>query len=347
MIAGKLESRCEEDVAKVRGEMEALRDAELNPKEELRLLFLRSIATETAHYYGMFGSGHLSEDAYRQLCHVLGTLGESIRHDGLLPGRDLELPPPSLIQRALAGLASVLRMTRFEETLREQRIAQEYEQCWARYRGALGVLEQLAEIAEANSAPESVIEHVRSNYVAWRDQSRAHLDQITEQFPEFVADMQERVGGRLVVQAEREAIERETHAGSIPHGVAEEMLHDLAAEIQQLRGAATGKLRLDPKELLREVPFFAAVDDAEFETIAQQLRQRTVPSGTLIMRQGDVGDSLFIIGRGVVRVTRLEVGQERDLATLMAATCSVKWPCCTASRAPPRSAGSLPVPSTN
>jgi Na+:H+ antiporter len=52
--------------------------------------------------------------------------------------------------------------------------------------------------------------------------------------------------------------------------------------------------------------------------VAERLRRRTSPAGEMIVRQGGSGDSLFLVARGVIRVTRQDGGLSRDLATLMA-----------------------------
>ncbi len=43
-----------------------------------------------------------------------------------------------------------------------------------------------------------------------------------------------------------------------------------------------------------------------------------MPDNEIIIRQGQAGDSLFLIARGVVRVAHEEQGVTRDIATLMA-----------------------------
>jgi len=91
------------------------------------------------------------------------------------------------------------------------------------------------------------------------------------------------------------------------------------------------------------VPFFEGLPVEEFARVAERLRRRTAPIGDPIVRQGERGSSLFLVARGVVRVTRLDHGQVRTIATLMAgdffgeigllhggvrtATCSAVTPC--------------------
>ena len=66
------------------------------------------------------------------------------------------------------------------------------------------------------------------------------------------------------------------------------------------------------------MPFFQKTPADEFAKAAAKLRQRTVPAGEDIIRQGEKGETLYLIGRGVVRVSRTVDGREHDLATLMA-----------------------------
>ena len=122
----------------------------------------------------------------------------------------------------------------------------------------------------------------------------------------------------MLLHAEHEAIAEQARAGMIPEGVAEAMLEDLAAELRGVRASQPGKLAVGPEELLKKVPFFTDMPEGEFSTVATKLRRRTVPAGEIIVRQSGSGSSLFLVARGVVRVSRQDGGVTRDLATLIA-----------------------------
>ena len=98
--------------------------------------------------------------------------------------------------------------------------------------------------------------------MGWRTPSatstgtRSRLDQNAELFPEFVSAAQERLAERLVLHAEREAIEEKAHSGIIPEGVAETMLEEMADELRTLRASHAGKLKVSPDELLKKVPCY-------------------------------------------------------------------------------------------
>jgi CPA1 family monovalent cation:H+ antiporter len=121
-----------------------------------------------------------------------------------------------------------------------------------------------------------------------------------------------------VLHAEHEAIEEKAHSGMIPEGVAQVMLAELAQELRDLRASQVKHLRVEPEELLRKVPFFQGLPTEAFLPVAERLRRRPAPAGEVIVRQGSDGNSLFLVARGVIRVSRRDGGRRRDLATLMA-----------------------------
>ena len=318
-IAVQLRARSEAELARMRADLEQLRERELNPAEERPLFYLRSFGEEKTLYYQMFSRGHLSERTYRDLTHSIELQTEAIRHEARLP--EFTLYPPTgersetVVYRLLDG---VIGLGPLVERLRAGRTARDYEVAWARSRGSERVLETLDERALHDPSRASITEEVRAFYQYWHESARARLDQTAEQFPEFVASTQERLADRLVLHAEQEAIEEKAHAGILPEGVAEAMLAEMAEELRELRASQVTHLRIEPEELLRKVPFFQGLPAVEFATVAERLRRRTAPSGEVIVRQGATGDSLYLVARGVIRVSHQDGGMTRDLATLMA-----------------------------
>jgi CPA1 family monovalent cation:H+ antiporter len=159
---------------------------------------------------------------------------------------------------------------------------------------------------------------VRGQYRTWLAGARARLDDTAAQFPEFVRAMQKQLAERLVVHAQREAIDGEAAAGMIPTGVAEKMLARLDEQNPERRQEVLSELHVDPRELLRKIPFFRNTPPEEFARVAERLRERTTPSGEVIIREGEAGDSLFLIARGVVRAMKERDGEYQDLATFVA-----------------------------
>jgi len=70
--------------------------------------------------------------------------------------------------------------------------------------------------------------------------------------------------------------------------------------------------------LLKKVPFFQGIYPDDFKRISALLRSVTIPAGKFVFEQGDSGDSLYLIARGVIRVSIKIKGEERDVATMIA-----------------------------
>jgi len=74
---------------------------------------------------------------------------------------------------------------------------------------------------------------------------------------------------------------------------------------------------IDPQSLAR-IGIFKALDEAMRGEVARMFNVEEVPAGSVIFRQGDVGDRFYVIARGRARVSALaDDGTQRDLAVLL------------------------------
>lgn len=70
-------------------------------------------------------------------------------------------------------------------------------------------------------------------------------------------------------------------------------------------------------ELLRSVPLFAELDEAELERFSRVAVPRSYPQGTRVFHEGDRSDACYIVRSGTFRVTREHPdGRAITLATL-------------------------------
>ncbi|MAF95267.1 MAG: hypothetical protein CMM60_05890 [Rhodospirillaceae bacterium] len=318
-IVEGLENELNVESKTLQADLEELRYQELDTAEERQLIYARAFAAERTIFYELFSKGSLSERAYRDLCHVVDLEADAVRH-GLTMSKDpLHLPSARPFLAALnRRFDAVLGFTGWPERMRLARVAREYEKAWGRYQGCSRILDDMETLVLSESTHAGIVAEVRKRYSQWKDAARERIDSTAEQFPEFVNAVQERLGKRLLVHAETKIIEGEARAGTIPSGVRDSVIEELSGEIHDLRGGDVAELRLDPAELLRKVPFFEDTPAEEFDKAAAKLRQRTLSAGEAIIRQGDRGATLYLIARGVVRVSHTANGEEHNLATLMA-----------------------------
>ncbi len=67
-------------------------------------------------------------------------------------------------------------------------------------------------------------------------------------------------------------------------------------------------------ELLRRMPLFTELDSQQIQLIASQLREQAYEPGEDIIRQGEIGDSFYVIESGRVQVTVAQDGEEKVIA---------------------------------
>jgi CRP-like cAMP-binding protein len=55
---------------------------------------------------------------------------------------------------------------------------------------------------------------------------------------------------------------------------------------------------------LKDVPFFSSMSEQDLAAVAQQTDEISVAAGTVVAREGDLGDQFFVIESGTAEVTR-------------------------------------------
>lgn len=317
-IAQHLLHQCEKSMAEAKHQINRLRQQEMGERQETALLYLRALSEEKQFYHDMFAKGHLSEGAFRELVLVLILQIDAIRFHG-----EFEHIHSHRIRRVMEhGLYRFLErfqaLVPIAERLRIARLIRNYEEVWGHYQSSGRVLEYLSEIDALEAIPAEVMDKVRGHYQHWHELARQQIDQVSEQFPEFVASMQERLGKRVLLLAEAEATREQEERGLLPHGLTESLLGEIDHRVNSLRGQQAARLRIDAEALLRKVPLFRHIPPELIRHLIDKLQPHTRESDEIIIEQGELGGSLFLIARGVVRVSRQEGGKLRDLGTLIA-----------------------------
>ncbi|MGB0747489.1 MAG: cation:proton antiporter [Magnetospiraceae bacterium] len=319
-IAHLFEDRLRTESKAIETELDHLRRHELAPGHGRQLLYLRCFAAEKTYYYRLFSESHLGESAYRALSHSVDLQQEAAGIDSPLPDHTLHPPQEGWIQTASRRLlARAAAVSDWPDRWRAARVALEYEVAWGRYQGSRHILKNMADMGGHHAIPHAILEEVAAYYTHWKDQARNRLDQMAHEFPEFVNTVQEKLAGRLIAHVQADVIDGEARSGILPAPVAEELKAALNAEVRHTRATDLTALQPEPEELLRKVPFFRNMGADEFAKIAKLLHRHTLSEGDIAIRQGDRGDSLFLIARGVIRVSRMGLDdQSHDLATLVA-----------------------------
>jgi monovalent cation:H+ antiporter, CPA1 family len=321
-IAGELQELCNQDLEHTRQEIEQLRKSELDVETERQLLYLRAFAEEKSVYIRLFNEGQITERTFRDMMAELIMQTDAIRHTEE-HADDTHEVKVSLRRRVEDRILDIFDripgLSGLAERAKLAHIATDYERSWAQCQSTRSVLDVLENMAHFETVPESIQTEIREQYSKWHETARTQLDQTAGTFPEFVSALQARIGKRIVLLAQAETIEEQEEYGTLPRSIAEGLKEEIHESLLELSNAGeVSQLKVEPTELLKKVPFFQEVPPHEFADIANRMRSRTFTEGSAVIKQDAEGDSMFLIARGVVRVSRVDNGNSRDLATLMA-----------------------------
>jgi CPA1 family monovalent cation:H+ antiporter len=291
---------------------------ELDDTQEYNLLLLKCFSVQKAFYHEKLGRGHLSEQTYRNLVYALNVEGDSLRYQGELP----RVPPRSKWGRWLRNswMRLVQRMgflDAYAESIRAHATAQDYEYAWAGYHGCVQVLASIDALSQQSHTRDSVVAELHASFNRWAQGARMKLDTVADQFPEFYNASQQRLAERMMLHSQRDFIVSQRRSGAIPNTVATLLLEELDSDIRSLRGYDTTELKIDPSELLRNMPVLKDLPETEALRVLNCMKQRTVPARQDLLQQGNRGETLYIIARGQIKVIRIEDdGAEVQIAVM-------------------------------
>ena len=317
-VMGELDTRYADEERALRGKIEVLRQQGLlGSREELKLFKRQYMLMEKRAYLDLFNRGQLSEKVLKGLQHSIELQLDYLRAGQVLPSwtihTALRLRLGEAVFRVLDGLFPGHPLV---QRVRLNHIADRYEEHWGRMLATERILEELRRL-EREGGRADLLPELMEVYTRWHANAKGRLDSIVEQFPEYATKVQELMAARLCIQAEDDVVGELERLQILPDREARAMRRELREKLGRLRHKPIEELRPRLRELLGRVPLFQGLPEDEFERVVERLSPRTFLADEVILREGELGDALYLIGRGLVRVT---VGGEgvgaRELATL-------------------------------
>jgi len=301
--------------------VEMRRTGQLAIEEEERLIARFSLLVERRVYQRLFDAGDLSESALRDCLDSVQRETDARRWASSAGHR--RLPSRSVGragQSALGWIEKVAALTGLDRAELVRRrvaaVAIHFESLRARQIALQEVEHALAAFVELEAHP-AALASIRDRVTTQRIDVTRQIEAMAAEFPEYVARVDAMAERRLALHARREAMEQLAEAGLLAGRVVRERAAELEDELHDLLALPINELRIGPVEALRRVTYFAGLGDDTLRTIAARLRTRVYRDGETVMRQGDEGTSLFLIGRGSLAVTvHAPDGSDRAVATL-------------------------------
>lgn len=317
-IADNMRDKGQRQIEDISTEVKQLHET-MDSSSMTNTLALRCLVREKARYSELFSQGLINEWAYRELDHNTDVQIDGVRYGNSLPGPNLNVSISKRFSLVLMGILDYIPGSGgLLENLRTQWIVRDYGTAWGRYRGSQSVIDEINNIA-GDEIDSETVSKIKAVYKEISEHAKNIIDGFGEQFPEFVETMQEQLGQRLMLIAERDSVKHSAGLGLMPSGVASKVLKDQAERIRMLaKDNMTAYFEISVDELLSKVPLFAELDSSHYPLIAKNLRAKTVATGTNIIKQGQSGDSMFLIARGIANVTVSENDGEKQIARLYA-----------------------------
>ena len=317
-IADNLREKSEQSLSELATEIETL-NGTMTKEEMAKILAMRCLAREKSRFYELFSHGLINESAYRELEHTISVQFDEVRHRGLMPTVKTEKSIGKAVFEVITSLFEIVGARALAESLSTSSIIRDYDVAWGRYRAANSVLRGLDAIAREGSIDTATTGEIRQVYEGILRAAKAQIDEVAEQYPEFVETIQEQLGQRLLLVAEHESVEHAADMGMINEGIAHTILKNQASRIRQLNQEnMSACFEIEVTEILKKVPMFQGVSEEEHAFIGSYLRTKTVPRGKAIIKQGNAGDSIFLIARGIANVEVTEGDAVNHVATLYA-----------------------------
>ncbi len=309
----KADEAYSESMAEAEARVEELRtECEQRPQAMLEVLWSEAMTVEQKRYRTLFERRVVSEPVFRELEIAIDLQRDRLKR-GELPG---ELPEAVPVEVRVAGwfvrgIERLAPRSRIVDRHRRRALAASHEHASAVKAAGGHVGRELDRLGRLIGADPATIARCRAVYEERAHKAAERLDSIAEIFPEYVQEVQRRTIQRIGLDSEVAAIEQLASVGGIPESAGRAARSEIEEARRKLaRRSSLAALRTGPEELLKRVPMFEGLSAQDFGRVVGALVPRTTLAGETIIRQGERGDSLFLVARGVVAVLVTRDGGE-------------------------------------
>lgn len=267
-------------------------------RERTRGYWRQALGIERQAYWAAFAEGTLGPQATRILDHDVDLQLDRLSRGEETPLRRHTRGPPGWRARAarwLRGPGGAFGQLQFEL------LALRYDLHRGEQLAAERVLADLERRAEVDA---DVREQIRDAYRGYLHASKERLEDLRANLPEVTRAIETRLARRIQLNFERESYEELTRLGAIDAVRGAEALAEVEHQMKALRFSARTAGLPETGELCRNAPLFAELDDAAISELASLTVERALVPGEVLFRQGERGESMFILARGAVAVIR-------------------------------------------
>lgn len=227
-------------MTRLEAELKTLRTAKIDIETEWRLFLIRCFTIEITYLHQLSEDGYISKSAFLRLRTSIMQQLDALRHD---------YPRPDHSRLMSRSKPSILLMRFFlgKDEFRNWYGQEEYLEAWGRAQSSAYLLTILQEMQRENTVQDAQLLRARQLYQSWQLNSETRLEDLQASHPDSIRSLGSQQLKYLIINTQRQAIERQVHAGTLTEGIAEIMLQELTGELMHAR---KGKFSLLPKRIV-------------------------------------------------------------------------------------------------
>lgn len=69
-------------------------------------------------------------------------------------------------------------------------------------------------------------------------------------------------------------------------------------------------------DILKQIKLFESLEETDLKKISEVIRERTVPAGTALFKEGDIGEAFYLLKEGTVEIYKNDGGAEKMVNTI-------------------------------
>lgn len=269
--------------------------------------WLQVLNIERQAYWDTFSKGVIGAKAARVLNSRIDMAIDDIQKEKLQISAEEKTGGFMWKMLHMTGLSKLLSHLQFDQ------ISLRYDIARAQAFASQRVLDALSSFEGMES---STATKIRDAYKHRYLTSKERLEELRTNVPEMTRAIDTRVAKRTVLNGEREEYEHLLHEGVISDVLAAQ---GIASVEERMKDLYFSSKRVPPPtiaDLMAGVDLFKGLDELDQEYLVNNAEELLLSPGDHLCKQGDKGDSLFIVARGVLHVILEKEGKEELLTAL-------------------------------
>jgi len=252
----------------------------------------RVLSIERQVYWRAFSHGTLGPIAVKVLSRELDRQLDQLARGNLAP-------PETRTPKSFGGLWGWLKRLVGSPAMSFDQLALQYD--LSRAEG-LAAEKVLAGLDTLGAIDPDELALMQATYRRYLKASKERIEDVRSNLPEVASAIETRLARRIELNVEREGYEWLQERGVIDEATAHNELHHVEARMLKLMRSAIRVPIPETADLCASTPLFASLDAEGLQLVADLTEEMVVPAGRSLFRQGDKGDSMFVIARGAVDV---------------------------------------------